>query len=284
MSTIASQITSLSTVCSAVCLVAHQRKHQIPALLAFVRGIHWWSVDSAQKGPVTRNRFPFNDIIMFPPAVVIHCCDQSQRSKVGFYWWHDDVIKWKHFPRNWPFVRGIHRSPVNSPHRGQWRGALMFSLIYVWINDWVNNREAGDLRRYRAHSDVIVMTIPWLYYRQFTRWNVSSLIQIMACRLVGAKPLSEPMLIRFHSVTLRCFHWPRLPYHISEYSALPIYRGHFSSYNSGKSGVSFVSVSANLTEVLSLQLLGCAYYRTICNRDIWRVSNMAQATYDMPQA
>ena len=57
---------------------------------------------------------------------------------------HDDVIKWKHFPRNWPFVRGIHRSPVNSPHKGQWRGALMFSLICVWINDWVNNREAGD--------------------------------------------------------------------------------------------------------------------------------------------
>ena len=41
--------------------------------------------------------------------------------------------------------------------KGQWRGALMFSLIYVWINDWVNNREAGDLRRYRAHYDVIVM-------------------------------------------------------------------------------------------------------------------------------
>ena len=41
---------------------------------------------------------------------------------------HDDVIKWKHFPRNWPFVRGIHRSPVNSPHKGQWRVALMFSF------------------------------------------------------------------------------------------------------------------------------------------------------------
>ena len=41
--------------------------------------------------------------------------------------WHDDVIKWKHFPRYWPFVRGIHRSPVNSPHKGQWPGALMFS-------------------------------------------------------------------------------------------------------------------------------------------------------------
>ena len=47
--------------------------------------------------------------------------------------------------------------PVNSPHKGQWRGALMFSLICAWINRWVNNREAGDLRRYRAHYDVVVM-------------------------------------------------------------------------------------------------------------------------------
>ena len=70
---------------------------------------------------------------------------------------HDDVIKWKHFPRNWPFVRGIHRSTMNSPHKGQWRGALMFSVICVWINGWVNNREAGDMRRYRAHYDVNVM-------------------------------------------------------------------------------------------------------------------------------
>ena len=70
---------------------------------------------------------------------------------------HDDVIKWKHFPRYWPFVRGIHRSPVKSPHKGQWRGALMFSLICVWINGWVNNGEAGDLRRYRTHYDVTVM-------------------------------------------------------------------------------------------------------------------------------
>ena len=69
------------------------------------------------------------------------------------------VIKWKHFPRYWPFVRRIHRSPVNSPHKGQWRGALMFSLICVWINGWVNNREAGDLRRYRAHHDVTVMLL-----------------------------------------------------------------------------------------------------------------------------
>ena len=72
---------------------------------------------------------------------------------------HDDVIKWKHFPRYWPFVRGIHRSPVNSPHKSQWRGALMFSLMCARINSWVNNREAGDLRRYRHHYDVIVMLV-----------------------------------------------------------------------------------------------------------------------------
>ena len=74
---------------------------------------------------------------------------------------HDDIIKWKHFPRYRPFVRGIHRGPVNSPYQGLWRGAFIFSLIYAWINRWVNNREAGDLRCYRAHYGVIIMK-KWL--------------------------------------------------------------------------------------------------------------------------
>ena len=55
-------------------------------------------------------------------------------------------------------LRGIHRSSVNSPHKGQWRGALMFSFICAWINGWVNNRETGDLRRHRANYDVVVVT------------------------------------------------------------------------------------------------------------------------------
>ena len=63
---------------------------------------------------------------------------------------------WNIFPRYLPFVRGIHRSPVNSPHKGQWHGTLIFSLICAWINDWVNNRKVGDLRRHR-HFDVIVL-------------------------------------------------------------------------------------------------------------------------------
>ena len=92
------------------------------------------------------------------------CCELGEAISVGvngilckYYLHHDDVIKWKHFPRYWPFVRGIHRSPVNSPHKGQWRGALMFTLIYVWINGCVSNRAAGDLRRYCAHYGVTVM-------------------------------------------------------------------------------------------------------------------------------
>ena len=81
-----------------------------------------------------------------------------QNSRSYNYVMHDDVIKWKYFPRHWPFVRGIHRSPVNSPHKGPW--ALMFSLSCVWINGWVSNREAGDFRRNRAHYDVIVIDTP----------------------------------------------------------------------------------------------------------------------------
>ena len=85
---------------------------------------------------------------------MITTCHGQARSPVNS---HDDAIKWKYFPRYWPFTRGIHRSPVNSPHKGQWRGALMYSLICAWINDSANNREAGDLRRHRVHYDVIIM-------------------------------------------------------------------------------------------------------------------------------
>ena len=70
---------------------------------------------------------------------------------------HDDVIKWKHFPRYWPFVRGVNRSPMDSPHKGQRRGALIFSLLCVWTNGRANNGDAGDLRRHCAHYEVTVM-------------------------------------------------------------------------------------------------------------------------------
>ena len=93
---------------------------------------------------------------------------------------HDDVIKWKHFSCYWPFVQGIHRWPVTSPHKGQWRGALMFSLICAYVNGWVNNHEDGDLRRHRADCDAIVMV--WKKGHNVS-WNHAYLyINTVECR------------------------------------------------------------------------------------------------------
>ena len=69
-------------------------------------------------------------------------------------WWRHQM---ESFSALLALCAGNSPGPVNSPHKGQWRGALMFSLICAWINDWVNNREAGDFRRHRGHYDVIVM-------------------------------------------------------------------------------------------------------------------------------
>ena len=78
-----------------------------------------------------------------------HCAPQA----LGIH----HITWWRYWMCYWPFVRGIHRSPMNSSHKGQWRGALMFSVICAWINGWVNNRGTGDLRRHGAHYDVVVM-------------------------------------------------------------------------------------------------------------------------------
>ena len=121
-----------------------------------------------------------SDSIRNPCTVNSKKCTQGPRFVVLLrfgsygYPYHDDVIKWN--PRYCPLARGIHRSLLNSPHKGQWRGALMFSLISAWINAWVNNRETGDLRRYRAHYDVSVMTnqIMTKAYAYFTEYTSCS--------------------------------------------------------------------------------------------------------------
>ena len=158
MGAIASQITSCTIVYSTICWDAVQRKHQSSASLAFVRGIHREPVNSPHKWPVTRS-FDVSILSWQKKLKEMWLCRYLFTLKTIFYtnvllfvdkrifWYmhpflckvlselllfediHDDVIKWKHFPRYWPFVRGIHRSPVKSPHIGQWRGTLMFSLI-----------------------------------------------------------------------------------------------------------------------------------------------------------
>ena len=112
---------------------------------------------------------------------------------------------------NSPGTGGIHQSPVNSLHKGQWRGALMFSLICVWINGWVSNREAGDLRRYCAHYDVTVMMKQKPSYPSNTIWlhriNITSSICLLPD---GTKPLPEQMLT-YHQWGIVAFTWG--PFH-----------------------------------------------------------------------
>ena len=91
-------------------------------------------------------------ILSYPICVSATCAIDGYGTSVSII--HDDAINWKHFPRYWPLVPGIHLSPVKCPHKGQWRGAFMFSLICPWINGWVNSR---DLKRNHVHYDISVL-------------------------------------------------------------------------------------------------------------------------------
>ena len=87
------------------------------------------------------------------------CTGQITDTYTGvIIWYLFQTRNWLAYNAIWKRVLSTIWSPVNSPHKVQWRGALMFPLICVW-NGWVNNREASDLRLYCAHYDVIVMTL-----------------------------------------------------------------------------------------------------------------------------
>ena len=77
MSTVESPITSFTIVKSTV-YSGKGKKDQSSASLAFVRGIHWWPVNSPHKGSVTRKMFPFDEVIMWRICITglqgIHSC------------------------------------------------------------------------------------------------------------------------------------------------------------------------------------------------------------------
>ena len=98
-------------------------------------------------------------------GVQILLCD------IALSWWRHQM---ETFSALLALCAGNSPVPVNSPHKGQWHGALMFSLIYAWINDWINNREAGDLRRQCGHYDVSVM------YRVYSK-NYASASPLIVC-------------------------------------------------------------------------------------------------------
>ena len=83
------------------------------------RACNAWDVAMSWRHPVVLRSSVLQSVPLWLGYFRSLCAD-----RVG----HDDVVKWKHFLRCWPFVRGIHRSPMNSPHKGQWRRALTFSF------------------------------------------------------------------------------------------------------------------------------------------------------------
>ena len=88
MGTMASQITSLTSVYSTVYSGADQLKHQSSASLAFVRGIYRWSVNSTHKGPATRNMFPLDDVIMIIQNLIAWRWLDSLSIKKKYYFDH----------------------------------------------------------------------------------------------------------------------------------------------------------------------------------------------------
>ena len=93
----------------------------------------------------------FDQLVLGPLLCVISC--EGAHQKIS--WWRHQVETFSALQAICVVNSPVW--PVNSPHKGPWRGALMFSLICPWINSWVNNREAGDLRRQLVHYNVTVM-------------------------------------------------------------------------------------------------------------------------------
>ena len=158
-------------------------------LLALSEGLHWsyqW-----HNGPVMRKTFACHGVVMLTSISMM----TSSNGKI--------------FRVTGPSgCAGNSPVPVNSPHKGQWRGDLMFSLICVWINGWVNNREAGDLRRNRGRYDVMVMPLQetiWdfinLWWPNHAIWlhrSWSTLVQVMTCCLTAPSHCPNQLILTNH--------------------------------------------------------------------------------------
>ena len=134
----------------------------------------WTSVPAVRETPL--------NLITHHPFIYVHILNSLKTGDAK-----NDVIMMTSSNGN-IFRVTVHlygESPMNSPHKGQWRGALVFSLICTWINGWVNNREAGDLRCHQTHYDVTVM---WVFIRsgnvlspvscQTISWSYASLLSL----------------------------------------------------------------------------------------------------------
>ena len=91
--------------------------------------------------------------------ICLNYCTVSIYSLLLTFPWHsiNIIVWWRHQIETFSALLALcaRNSPVTGefPHKGQWRVALMFSLICAWINGWVNNREAGD-----SYAIAVIMT------------------------------------------------------------------------------------------------------------------------------
>ena len=146
---------------------------------------------------------------------------------------HDDVIKWKHFPRYWPFCGELNSHQwilLTEASNAEARRASMFSLIDTWTNGWVNNQDASGLRCHRVHYDVTVMSLEhnlthpdlnkmvnncrWHFEIHFLEiiffefWfnfdSKSSLVQVIPWCSRGNKPQFEPIVTYPQTSNIKC--------------------------------------------------------------------------------
>ena len=95
--------------------------------------------------------FPRLGVLSFNKLVLSLRCPLNPYVYIAVFAHHDDVIKRKLFRRYWPFVLGIYRSPVNSPHKGPVKRTLMFLWLGVHMNCLTNSRMTGELRLHDVH-------------------------------------------------------------------------------------------------------------------------------------
>ena len=162
-------------------------------------------------------------------------------------WWRHQM---ETLPRYWPFVRRIHRPPVNSPHKGQWRGALIF-FICASINGWVNNRGAGDVRCLRANIDVILMHCQGKYHRL-----VMKRLPLVHDRAITLSPCAQEI----PQYCIKTLFWKNSP---PSSKVLYKYQSYFGR-NSWRIAPCYVTADESIKLVL---LISCGYKATsyICS-------------------
>ena len=194
MSPMASHITSLTIVYSIVYSITDRRKHQSSASLAFVRGIHWWPVNSPYKGPVTRKMFPFDNVIMiwWPFAIYVLLMITS---------WYGNAF----------LITGpLWRASIESPHKRtiMWNFSHTFVIDLnklstnqlssgnsLWCKDNGISIHRTELSTTRCGESQSFIRLRWNLYRYTVRchYNAVNLLQNSHNRHPIARPWGRGM-------------------------------------------------------------------------------------------